>query len=197
MQSIQSTPLLPNLQKTQSTIKGFTFFNRSKSTATSLTSSTNVAELSQNTYPEVNYIVQNFIYVDDCLTGEDGIDLAHHRADELEIVLNRGGFNLKGVSFSGEDPPSTLTEDGQMIFVGGMKWFVKEDMLSINIGELNFAKKHRGKKPSSTINVIPSKLTRRHCASKVAEIFDLTGKNSPITASMKMDLQELACRKLD
>ena len=156
-----------------------------------------VAELSQNTYPKVNHIVQNDIYVDDCITGEDGIDLAHHRADELEIVLNRGGFNLKGVSFSGEDPPTTLTEDGQMIFVGGMKWFVKEDMISINIGELNFAKKHRGRKPSSTVNVIPSKLTRRHCASKVAEIFDLTGKVSPITASMKMDLQELVHHKFD
>ena len=94
----------------------------------------------------------------------------------METVLNRGGFNLKGVSLSGEDPPSMLTEDGQMIFVGGMKWFVKEDMLSINIGELNFAKKHHGKRPSSTINVIPSKLTCRHCASKVAEIFDLTSK---------------------
>ena len=156
-----------------------------------------VAELSQKAYPKVNHIVQNDIYVDDCITGEDGIDLAHHRADELEIVLNRGGFNLKGVSFSGEDPPTTLTEDGQMIFVGGMKWFVKEDMISINIGELNFAKKHRGRKPSSTVNVIPSKLTRRHCASKVAEIFDLTGKVSPITASMKMDLQELVHHKFD
>ena len=115
----------------------------------------------------------------------------------MEIVLNREGFNLKGVSFSGEDPPSTLTGDGQMIFVGSIKWFAKEDMLSINIGELNFANKHRGKKPSSTINVIPSKLTRRQCASKVAEIFDLTGKVSPIAASMKMDLQELVHCKLD
>ena len=84
-----------------------------------------------------------------------------------------------------------------MILVGGMKWFVKEDMLSINIGEVNFAKKHRRKRPSSTINVIPSKLTHRHCASKVAEIFDLTGKVSPIKASMKIDLQELVHCKLD
>ena len=84
-----------------------------------------------------------------------------------------------------------------MIFVGGMKLFVKEDMLSINIEELNFTKKHRGKKPSSTINVIPLKLARKHCTSKVAEIFDLTGKVSSITASMKMDLQELVHHKLD
>ena len=52
-------------------------------------------------------------------------------------------------------------------------------------------------RPSSTINIIPSKLTRRHCASKVAEIFYLTGKVSPITASMKLDLQELVHCKLD
>ena len=70
-----------------------------------------VAELSQNTYPEVNHIVQNDIYVDDCITGKDRVDLAHHQDDELKIVLNRRGFNLKQVSFSGEDSPSTLTED--------------------------------------------------------------------------------------
>ena len=78
-----------------------------------------------------------------------------------------------------------------------MKWYPKADELSLNIGDLNFAKKCRGKKPTSEVNVIPTKLTRRHCASKVAEVFDLTGKVAPLTASLKMDLQQLVQRKLD
>ena len=156
-----------------------------------------VAELSKAEYPEIEELVKRDIYVDDCLTGEQDRQTAYNRADQLERVINRGGFNLKGFVFSGEDPPPTMSEDGEMIHIAGFKWYVKSDMVSLNIGDLNFAKKCRGKKPTNQINVIPSKLTRRHCASKVAEMFDLTGKVSPLIASMKIDLQDLVQRKLD
>ena len=78
-----------------------------------------------------------------------------------------------------------------------MKWLPKDDVVSLDIGELNFAKKQRGKKPIKNQNIIPLRLSRRHCVSKVAEIFDLTGKVTPITATMKMDLHSLVQRKLD
>ena len=156
-----------------------------------------VAELSQEQFPDVNEIVKNDIYVDDCITGKHEANLAHRLADDLEVVLNKGGFQLKGVTFSGEDPLDKLTDDGETIHVAGMKWFPKDDTLSLNIGDLNFAKKRRGKKPSNAANIVPSKLTRRHCASKVAEVFDLTGKITPLIASMKIDLQELVHSKLD
>ena len=156
-----------------------------------------VAELSKDAYPEVNEVVHKDVYVDDCLSGELSKELAHKRADQLEYVLNKGGFKLKGVSFSGEDPPLSLSNDGEVIHVAGMKWYPKHDMLSINIEELNFSKKQRGKKPERECNTIPIKLTRRHCTSKVAEVFDLTGKVSPLIASMKIDLQDLVHRKME
>ena len=56
------------------------------------------ARLSKDTYPEVNEIIFKDIYVDDCISGEISKDFAHQRSDELEIVLNRGGFSLKGVT---------------------------------------------------------------------------------------------------
>ena len=62
---------------------------------------------------------------------------------------------------------------------------------------MKFTKNNRGKKPFRQQNIIPSKLTRRHFALKVAEIFDLTGKITPITVSMKMDLHNLVKRGLD
>ena len=43
-------------------------------------------------------------------------------------------------------------------------------------------------------NILPSKLTRRDCVSKEAEIFYLTGKITPITAAMKIDLHTLVKR---
>ena len=130
------------------------------------------------------------------MSGEENISKALERADQLQLALNRGGFSLKGVTFSGKDPP-TAWSFGDSINVAGMKCFPREDLLSLDISELNFAKKNRGKKPSQHQNIIPSKLTRRHCVSKV-EIFDLTGKITPITPitpTIKMDLQDLVYNK--
>ena len=62
---------------------------------------------------------------------------------------------------------------------------------------MNFAKKIRGRKPTTTNNIIPSKLTRRDCISKVCEAFDITGKIATLTAAMKLDLLELVLQKLD
>ena len=80
--------------------------------------------------------------------------------------------------------------------LAGMKWFSKRDKLALNIGELNFEKKKRGKKPVVVEGMIPANFTRRNCVGKVAEIFDLLGKITPITAGMKLDLSKLCNRKL-
>ena len=79
----------------------------------------------------VNQIVQNNIYVDDCLSGEGNEQEALERADQVELVLNRGGFSLKGVIFSGKEPLNTLTADNTTINVAGITWSPKEDMLSL------------------------------------------------------------------
>ena len=69
-------------------------------------------------------------------------------------------------------------------------------MVSLDIGGLNFAMKQRGKKPVQGRNIIPFNLTRRQCVSKVAEMFYLTGKITPVTATMKLDLHTLVERGL-
>ena len=45
-------------------------------------------------------IVKNDIYVDNIISGELSEREALKRADELEVVLNIGGFILKGNIFS-------------------------------------------------------------------------------------------------
>ena len=117
------------------------------------------------------------------------------RADEMEIVCSKGGFGLKGFTFAGKDPIEKLSADGKSIHVGGIRWFSKDDVISIDFTELNFAKKIRGKKPT-TESQIPLQLTRRQCVSKAAEIFDITGKLTPFTAAMKLDLHDLVERRL-
>ena len=143
--------------------------------------------ISAEEQPQVNEIVQNDIYLDDCLSREENVEKTLQRADELELVLNHVDFTLNGITLTGGDLPSALLTDDSCVNLAGMKWFPKEDLLALNIGELNFAKKQHGKKPVQHQDIIPSKLTRPNCVSKVAEIFDLTGKITPITATINED----------
>lgn len=63
--------------------------------------------------------------------------------------------------------------------------------------KMNFAKKQRGRKPTSTMKVIPSKVTRWDCVSRVSEILDLTGDITLLTAAMELVLHNLVITKLD
>ena len=80
-------------------------------------------------------------------------------------------FHSKRITFTVGDPPSALSTDDISVNVAVMKCFPKKNLLALTIGELNFAKKQRGKKPVRHQNIIPSELTRRNCVLKVAEIW--------------------------
>ena len=156
-----------------------------------------IADMSKDEYPEASRIIKKDIYVDDCISGAASRPKASQRGDEIELIVNRGGYKLKGITLSGENPKDNLSDDGESLIVAGLKWLPKEDVISLNIGELNFAKRKRGKKPPASDNSIPERLTKRHCASKVGEIYDLLGKMTPISAGFKLDLHDLVTHKLD
>ena len=155
------------------------------------------AELQKEQYPRASEVIQKSTYVDDCPAGEPTAELRDETIDDMEVVVRKGGYKFKGFTKSGSDPPEHLTEDGESVLVAGLRWFPKEDTISLNIGELNFAKKKRGKKSSGVLGVIPDSFTRKDCAGKVAEVYDLLGKVTPITAGWKLDLTVLTKRKLD
>ena len=67
-----------------------------------------------------------------------------------------------------------LTKDGESIGIGGLIWYSKQDEVSLNVSELNFAKKQRWKKSTNRIGVISERLRRRQCVLKVGELYDIT-----------------------
>ena len=87
------------------------------------------AHMSAVEFPKVNHIVKKDIYVDDCLSGEQNLKYAMIRVDQIELILNREEFSLKGVIFSGNDPP-TFSNDEASINVAGIRWFFNGDLLS-------------------------------------------------------------------
>ena len=142
-------------------------------------------------------VIHKDIYVDDCISGGEGPDQVRTHTDYLVNVLKQGGFDLKGITFSGSNPPDHLSEDGESILVGGLRWFSKSDHLMLNLGDLNFSKKLRGRKAQGELGQIPETFTRRECVSRVSEVFDPLGKVSPILGGMKIDLHDLISRGLD
>ena len=153
------------------------------------------AELSEDQFPEAADAVKSDTYVDDCMSGTTDRDKTFRVTDDLIEALVKGGFNLKGFTMSGEDPPGNLSLDKLFVLVGGIKWFSNGDFIGLNIKELNFNKKNRGKKAKDGAG-IPDNLLFTDCASKVAEIFDPCGLVAPITGGMKTDISFLHERKL-
>ena len=147
-------------------------------------------------HPEVYDIFRNDVYVDDYLSGRSTWDELMLVTDQFKIVFIRGGFAITGVPIAGRKPAGNLSSDGQSINVAGMKWHTESDQLSLDISEMNFGRKQRGRKPINGSNIIPVNLTRRHCVGRVAEVYDLLGKVAPIIAPLKLDPRNIVQRKL-
>ena len=95
----------------------------------------------ETVHERVSEVIHKDIYVDDCISGDDDFEKFRVVTDDLKVVLNRGGFVLKGITESGSDPPDHLSEDGESILVGGLRWFSKKDYLKLNIVDFNFFQK--------------------------------------------------------
>ena len=83
------------------------------------------AELTKTDCPKAYDVIMNDIYVDDCLSGNNSGKEVNETTDQLSIALAKGGFSLKGFTFSGQNPPEHLSDDGKSITVGGLKWYPK------------------------------------------------------------------------
>ena len=156
------------------------------------------ARLQSEEYPRVYEVVQNDIYVDDCLSGEDTVEGRDRVTEDMATVLGKTRFFLKGCTYSGCDPPEHLKQPDNTINVAGMKWFSKNDRFGLNLTEQTFGRKSKGRKSQKYVSsVIPDSFTRLDCAGRVAEIFDLVGRFAPIVGGLKLDLNILSKRKLD
>ena len=158
---------------------------------------TEVAKHMAIEYPRASEIIKSDVYVDDCISGADTMKEMYAVTDDLKVGLETGGSTLKGFTFFGKLPDEKISTDGKSIHVGGLMCFSKEDELGINMNDLNFAKKIRGRKDEVAKGVIPQDWTKRDCVSEVAECFSPTGIILPLISDMKLDCSELHARDLE
>ena len=91
-------------------------------------------------------IIHNDIYVDDCLSGEATEEARSEATEQLQQCLGMANFTFKGITQSGQDPDPKFSVDGKSIIVPGLKWFPKGDFLMLNVGEMIFSRKVRGRR---------------------------------------------------
>ena len=60
-------------------------------------------------------IIHRDTYVDDCMSGENSPKGREDASQQLTDCLAKGGFTLKGFTFSGEAPDIKLSKDGESI----------------------------------------------------------------------------------
>ena len=58
------------------------------------------------------------------MSDAQNLKVAIIKADQIELVLNRVRFSLKGVIFSGKDPPATLSNDEARTMVSHRRFVI-------------------------------------------------------------------------
>ena len=160
-----------------------------------------LANMSADQYPEGRNCILNNRYVDDIPSGAGSTEDREIQINQEQEILKRGGFSLKYVVRSGEDPDPKATAEGTSTKMLGYKWETKDVILKLGLSELNLNKRIRGAKKANESPVItsqdaekllqPLQLSRRQVVSKTAEIFDPVGLWEPIKLNLKLMATEL------
>ena len=161
-----------------------------------------LAEYIREREPELALLLLMSRYVDDLqeskATQEECINLAKV-ADEVFASV---GLECKAWTFSGLPPSPVISKDELSVGIFGVfAWYSEGDLVESKIPKLHFGKAKRGKLAKAVDffeghseedmdNFVPHPLTKRQAASKLASVWDLMGKLSPILVGMKQDLRD-------
>ena len=140
-------------------------------------------------YPLAAKVVEESIYVDDCLTGADNVQEAIHLYKQLRGLFQCGGFPLRKWNSSEREVLSSidpslrnpvesisLAESEQYTKALGLEWNITYDHFRLN---------------SIKDVASPDHLTKRKFVSDISKVFDVLGWFAPTTIKMKILLQRL------
>ena len=160
-----------------------------------------LADIVEEESPRLAAFLRHDRFVDDLA----GSDLSIENIKILVAAANKWfskvGLACKGWTYSSEDPPEDVAEDGNVVSVGGLKWHSKCDLIEVALPDLHFSKKARGRLVEgtqvfrgTTLNemdkFVPQDLSRRQVFSKNGTVFDPLGKLVPFTAGLSVDLRD-------
>ena len=178
------------------------------------------AEISKDEFPRSSKTILQNSYMDDIPESTGTVEEAQKITDEIDKILNRGGFKIKGWVMSGQNQGQELEirAQGHLVHVLtgtnpdvtelervlGMGWNPFKDVLCYRV-KLNFSKKKRKVHTQPEISQqeipagIPEMLTKRMVLSQVNGIYDPMGLVAPFTVRAKIMLRKVWAqdKKLD
>lgn len=150
--------------------------------------------------PRLAELLKEGRFVDDLGDSDDSLEKVQVLSKAADNLFENVGLSCKGWSYSGLDPPTDVTEGDGYVSIGGMKWHTRLDFLEIPIPPLHFSKKSRGRLVLGTEvfdghfiedmeQFVPKDLNCKMILSKKASLFDVTGKFTPVSAKLSLDLR--------
>ena len=137
-----------------------------------------LVELCKHQFPNAVAPLKKSRYVDDVAPGAWSKESRDAQINDVQQLLEKGGFPLKYIVKSGELPPESAALGEGFTKLLGYKFFTKPDLIST-------AKQYVEGELDMPI------FSRRWIASKVAELFDPIGIMEPVRVQLKLHMSEL------
>jgi len=135
-------------------------------------------------------------YIDDVVSGANSEEERRLQIEQTKGCLAKGGFTLKFVALSGEEPHPKASSDGKHIGILGLLWEPKEDTLSLELSEDFYVTRVGSRRTLPTFSLKdPDRsrealagdfITRAGVLSRVAEMYDPCGLWEPLKLHMKL-----------
>ena len=140
-------------------------------------------------------VLEKSVYVDDGLDSSCTEEERELKIEGVRFTLGLGQMNVKGFTRSGQNPPEELTTNGTEVGALGYIWNPLEDVLMLDIKELCFEKRKRGRRPQPVegdiLEALSYNFSKRILLSIISGVFDPMGLVSAVTAKFKLDMNYL------
>jgi hypothetical protein len=143
--------------------------------------------------PEAQWFIQNRTYIDDCMAGHDILEELKKISEDLDELVEQGGFKFKDTHMSGD-----LLDNDIPRKVLGLFWDTQFDRLQLGI-KINFSGKRKGAKLAPNIDleeedideVTPEIVTKRLVWRVAQAQYDPLGLISPFMIQFKLVMGSL------
>ncbi|PZC71939.1 hypothetical protein B5X24_HaOG212252 [Helicoverpa armigera] len=150
-----------------------------------------LADEEQARYPTASSITKKDYYMDDLLTGCETLQEAKHIYNEMNKLMNSGGFELQKFSSNNQDLLTYIGEDNNsdndslklkstpIMKILGLKWHRNLDCFQYSVD----------------LPEVKQPITKRQVLSEVARLYDPLGWIAPVIITAKIFIQKLLILK--
>ncbi len=141
------------------------------------------------------WFLKNRTYVDDATGGASTLGAARQVSQDMEDILENGGFHFKETVMSGD----YLEEDGELRKVLGLRWDTEQDEICVDI-KLNYGEKIKGAyleedaPLSNPESALPQVITRRILWRVVQSQYDPLGLLSVYMVRWKLLMRKVTLK---